>query len=422
MSGASLPAFADRPLPGTAASLPQRRAALQTLANAGWPSRRTEAWKYTDLEPLAHRDFDLAPRAPSSAETAAAVELARRVAPGNETWIFLDGHLVAAGTAASGIEARCVEAAPAPTPDGAEHRAHPLAALNAAFAPYTFDVRVRAAERPAAMRLVFVASARNGLAPQPRVLVELERGATLTLVQHFVDADGGEGWVNAFVETRQAAESKLTLLRVQCHAEERTHTSLLRARLGAGAHIEVGYFDAGGALVRNDVEIELAEPGAAASLFGLFLAGASQHVDNHTTIDHTAGETTSEEIFRGIVGERGRGVFTGKVIVRPQSQRIEARQSSDNLLLSPRAEIDTKPELQIYADNVKCAHGATVGELDPEQLFYLRARGLDERSARELLTTAFAEVVIARISDEASRDSVTGAIRNRLARLAEAAP
>jgi len=421
MSGLSLPSFVEGPLPGTPASLPLRRAALETLAKAGWPSRRTEAWKYTDLEPLAHRDFDLAPRAPSSAETAAALELARRVAPGSETWVFLDGHQVAEGTAPKGVETRCVEA-PAPAADGGEQKAHPLAALNTAFAPYTFDVRVQAAERPATLHLVFVASARKRLAPQPRVLVELERGATLALVQHFVDTGGGDGWINAFLETRQAAESKLTLLRVQCHAEERTHTSLLRARLGADASIEAGYFDAGGALVRNDVEIELAEPGAAASLFGLFIAGASQHVDNHTTIDHAAGETVSEEIFRGIVGGRARGVFNGKVIVRPQSQRIEARQSSDNLLLSPRAEIDTKPELQIYADDVKCAHGATVGELDAEQLFYLRARGLDERSARELLTTAFADVVIARIADDALRDSVTAAVRARLARLAEAAP
>ena len=150
------------------------------------------------------------------------------------------------------------------------------------------------------------------------------------------------------------------------------------------AKIELGYIDLGGKLVRNDVQVNLAKPGAHCDLFGVFMAGEGQHVDNHIRVDHTAPRTISRETFRGIIGDRGRGVFNGKVVVHKDAQQIDATQSSDNLLLSDRGEINTKPELEIYADDVKCSHGATVGQLDEDQLFYMRSRGVDEATARGL--------------------------------------
>jgi Fe-S cluster assembly protein SufD len=178
--------------------------------------------------------------------------------------------------------------------------------------------------------------------------------------------------------------------------------------------------DLGGRLIRNDLDIKLTERGACTELFGLFLAGPGQHIDDHVLVDHTAPETRSEEVFRGIIGRRGRGVFNGKVIVRPNAQRIDARQSSDNLLLSEQAEIDAKPELEIYADDVKCSHGTTVGELDTEQLFYLRARGIDEAAARELLTGAFAATVLERVRDGQLREHLVEQVATRLRSVAEA--
>ena len=156
------------------------------------------------------------------------------------------------------------------------------------------------------------------------------------------------------------------------------------------------------------------EPGCACDVSGVFIAAQGQHVDNHTRIDHIAPHTTSDEAFRGIVGERGRGVFNGKVVVHRGAQGTDARQSSDNLLLSERSEVDTKPELEIYTDDVKCAHGATVGELDAGQLFYLRSRGIDEETARGLLVFAFANELLRRIDVPQLRDRVVSAVAGNL--------
>ena len=196
------------------------------------------------------------------------------------------------------------------------------------------------------------------------------------------------------------------------------HTSLLSAELATSAELAAGYFDLGGRLVRNDIAIALHGAHARADLFGLLLAGKDQHVDDHTVIRHAAGETVSSESFRGIIGDRGRGVFNGKVVVERGCQRIDARQSNDNLLLGEHAEIDTKPELEIYANDVKCSHGSTVGELDAEQLFYLRARGLSDLEARSLLTTAFAATIVEQIADEDLRASTLAHVTARLGEFA----
>ncbi len=177
----------------------------------------------------------------------------------------------------------------------------------------------------------------------------------------------------------------------------------------------MGTVDFGSALARQDIHIELAQRGAEVDLFGLFFPQAGQHMDIHTRIDHLAAETRSSEAYRGMAGERGRGVFNGKVVVHPDAQRIDARQSSANLLLGERCEIDTKPELEIYADDVKCSHGATVGELDHDALFYLLSRGLAEPTARALLTYAFANKVVSRLTPETLRTHVAKSILGAMA-------
>jgi Fe-S cluster assembly protein SufD len=269
------------------------------------------------------------------------------------------------------------------------------------------------------VHVVHIGSNRPQLAAQPRLVIEIGEGARLTLIEQIVDAGAGSGWLNAVTQIRQGARSALDLYRLQRHGERQAHTSLLAAELAADAELRVGYVDLGGRLVRNDVDVVLRERGARVELFGLFVAGAGQHLDNHTTIVHAAPETRSDEAFRGVIGDRGRGVFNGKVVVRPKAQRIDARQSNDNLLLGAHAEINTKPELEIYADDVKCSHGTTVGELDPDHLFYLRARGIDAVDARRMLTTAFAASVLERVRDEALRSRLVDLVTARLGTLAE---
>jgi len=427
---AAIPLTAGIELPGPAVTQRAREAALAELTAAGWPTRRREQWRYTDLEPLAAGRFDLVPAPADSTAREAAARLLRelRLGDASQRLVLLDGRWAPElGVAAiagldvgtteshwSEFEARFARAA------AATH--HPLAALNTAFMPPALWLRVPAGTKVAApIHVVVVGSARAGLATQPRIVIDVQERAEVTVVQHFVDCAGAAaGWTNAVTQLALATGARLALYRFQAHDSQRTHTSLLTAELAAHAELTAGYFDLGGQLVRNDVAIALQGAAARTDLSGVFLPGAGQHIDNHTTIRHAAAETTSRESFRGIVGERGRGVFNGRVVVESGCQRIDAQQSNDNLLLGEHAEVDTKPELEIYANDVKCSHGSTVGELDHEQLFYLTTRGLSTQEARRLLTTAFAAVILERIGDDALRSQATELVTARLERLMEA--
>jgi Fe-S cluster assembly protein SufD len=415
-------------LPGPADTWPRREAALAELAAVGWPTPQRERWRYTDLKTLAAGDFELAPSLPQrpDIELAASILTAVPVADKEHRLVFVDGHRIPelGATAIENLEIADLETGwhgfDARYADRIATGDHPLAALNTAFTQQGLWLRVPARVAIAApLHLLFVSSPRAALAPQPRIVIETGEDASFTVVQHYIDGHAGSGWINSVTQVQQAARSKLDLYRIQRHGPDQAHTSLLAAELGADAELTVGYIDLGGRLIRNDVDVKLAERGARTELFGLFLAGAGQHIDDHILVDHAAPETRSDESFRGIIGRRGRGVFNGKVIVRPNAQRIDARQSSDNLLLAEQAEIDTKPEFEIYADDVKCSHGSTVGELDADQLFYLRTRGIDDAEARELLTTAFAATVVERVRDPELHEYLVGQVTARLSKIAE---
>jgi Fe-S cluster assembly protein SufD len=291
--------------------------------------------------------------------------------------------------------------------------------LNTAFLQQGALVEVGRANDPQTpLQIVFLAVSGDRAAPQPRVIVELAEGAQATIVQHFLDAPrAAPGWLNLVTEVAQAPASKLTLYRIQEHGSAHLHTSLLIARVGRDATLAAGYLERGGRLVRNDIDVSLADTGARADLFGLTFGNGEQHIDNYACVEHAAARTASTTAFRAIADGSARCVFCAKVIVQPGAQKVDARQASDGLLLSPRAEIDSKPELEIYADDIKCAHGATIGELDEEQLFYLRSRGMSSDAARAMLTLAFAQVAVERIALPAVR---ARAIADFAARLPEA--
>ncbi len=426
---APIPLTAGVTVPGPEPTRAARLHALAELDAAGWPTRRREQWRYTDLEPLAAADFDLAPGAIDRDTVAAAKALLADASLGAapQQLVLLDGERVAdlGAPAVAGVEVTSLEArwgefvASFAKPIGATQ--YPLAALNTAFARSGLWIRVPAGtvvRDP--IHLVLIGSARERIAAQPRIVIEAEPGSQATFVQHFVDCDAeSRGWHNSVTQLKQAAGSRLGFYRLQRHARGVAHTSLLSAELGESAELSAGYFDLGGRLVRNDIAIVLSGARARTDLFGLLLAGAGQHIDDHTVIRHAAGETVSSENVRAIIGERGRGVFNGKVVVEPGCQRIDARQRNDNLLLGEHAEIDTKPELEIHANDVKCSHGSTVGELDAEQLFYLRARGLAPADARRLLTTAFATTIVEQIADVAIRSGALAHVAARLGPLTE---
>ncbi|HEX7030719.1 MAG TPA: Fe-S cluster assembly protein SufD, partial [Gammaproteobacteria bacterium] len=208
--------------------------------------------------------------------------------------------------------------------------------------------------------------------------------------------------------------AQLRHLRLLEAGPEEFHVANVLARVERDARYENQQLCLGGKLVRNDVRVELVAENAQAELNGFVLADGAQHVDNHLDVRHVAPHTNSTQNYRAVLDGRSRGVFNGKVHVAPDAQKIDASQASNNLLLSKLAEIDTKPELEIYADDVKCAHGATVGQLDESMLFYLRSRGIDESTARALLIFAFADDVIRRTGIPEIRSYVEDAVLGRL--------
>jgi Fe-S cluster assembly protein SufD len=410
-------------LPGSAKTARYRAEELARFNAQGFPGRHHEDWRYTDLQPIARGTFDFVPPQP----TVAAIASTRALLAGASLddaaprLVFVDGHYSSELSTPAhelGLEALNLaerwdrfEGLQTQRNGLANHR---LAALNTAFAQQGAWLGVPTGVRVAEpLHLIFVASGVAGLAVQPRVLIDLARSTELTVVQHYLDGGDPENWSNPVTQVQQGSGSTLTLYRLQEHGANHLHTELLYAELADDAALTAGYVDLGGRLTRNDIDVKLLAPGARVELFGVFLA-AGQHVDNHTRIDHVSADTHSDEAFRGLIGRRGRGVFNGKVVVHRDARRINAHQKSDTLLLHEEAEIDTKPELEIYADDVKCSHGATVGELDIEQLFYLRSRGIDENAARGLLTAAFAATVLERIKLPALRERITGRVAARL--------
>ena len=399
-----------------------RRQAMAAFASRGYPTRKDEDWKYTDLKPIVTGQFDPLPRAPNEDRRRLALNRlpGLEFAPGAPRLVFLDGQRLketATSSLPPGVEVldqatawRRVHA----IQTDKQFREYPLAAINTAFSSSCTLIRVAAnVEVRQPLHLIFFGGVAHNSAAQTRILIDLGPNSRLCVVQHFAAQDGA-GWTNSVTQATQEAGSRLTLYRLQEHAQDHLHTELMDIRLARDAGVKLGYVDLGGRLVRNDLRIELAEPGASCDITGVFLASRGQHVDNHTRVDHIAPHTTSSEAFRGIVGERGRGVFNGKVVVHPGAHGTDARQSSDNLLLSERAEVNTKPELEIYNDDVKCTHGATVGELDTEQLFYLRSRGMDEETARGLLIFAFANDLLRRIEVPELRKRVVTAVAGHL--------
>ncbi|HEY0681826.1 MAG TPA: Fe-S cluster assembly protein SufD [Steroidobacter sp.] len=382
-----------------------RRAALEQFLSAGFPTQRDEAWKYTNLRRLESRTF-------TPADTSA-----------------LDAHqsewLTTAGTRIVLVNGHCLPALcsqKAQQPGATvltfkqwiEHEPAAVAAylkehdqlggntleqLNLAF--FEDGVVVNLADNAVLDEPVYVVHQSTSSASQrmshPRIFVRAGRNSRATIIEHYLGANDAEYFTNAVTRFEIAAGGSVKHFRVQQEAPRAFHIGHIQAKLARDARYSIHDIAFGASLGRSGITALLEGSGSHAALFGLFAPMGNQHLDAHTRLDHIAPHTTSEEDYRGIAGGKGRGVFNGKVIVRPDAQQIDARQSSRNLLLSPTAEIDTKPELEIYANDVKCSHGATTGQLDATALFYLRSRGLSESDARAVLIRAFAESILSTI-------------------------
>jgi Fe-S cluster assembly protein SufD len=406
----------------------QRRAAIAAFAERGLPSTRLEEWRYTNVAPLARIPFEPAD-APVRVEREAVEALAIPVFACT-LFVFVDGRYrpelstppLLAGDVAVESLARLRSEEPGRLEPWLgsllEPKQHPFAALNTAFLDDGAVLIVpegRQLDRP--LHVVFVGSA--GGAPtlqHPRVLVVAGAGSRATLIQDHVSLSAAAGFTNAVTEIEVGAGARVDYVHLQRERGERYHVSNLQIRQQRDSRFFSHVLTMGGRLVRNDLEALLADEGADCELDGLFLADGEDLVDNHTRVDHAVPRGTSRQLYKGILAGRARGVFRGRVIVRPDAQGTDARQSNPNLLLADGAEIDTRPQLEIHADDVRCSHGSSIGQVDPDALFYLRARGLREAEARDLLARGFACEVTARLPLESLRQEIDQLVLDALAR------
>ena len=417
----------DYPAPGAGltAALPgdglpwldaRRTEARRRIAD-GLPSTRVEAWKYTSLAPLAALAFPppATPEAPAPAEAA--------LAPGafdaveGPCAVFVNGRLSArhsrldalpAGLRVSGL-AQALAHEPAQVEgligDAAGLNGDPMASFNAAFAADGCIVETApgaALDEPLLLRFAAVPGS-EPLACHPRIVVRLGAGSRLTLIECHEGPAGAATWSNPFVDIRVGEGARLSHVKLQIESESAYHTALTKAVLAGGGRYESHLLALGARLARHEIHVRFEGEGADCRLSGGYMARGSQHVDNTTVIDHRVPACESREVYKGVLDDRARGVFQGKIIVREDAQKTDGHQLSRTLLLSPKAEIDTKPELEIYADDVKCSHGATVGEPEDDQLFYLRSRGLDLHAARALIVEGFMNELLAEVGHEATR-------------------
>lgn len=398
-----------------------RQAGIDRFASLGLPAARQEAWKYTRLTALERGEFAL----PAAADADVPALDALRLGADAHRMVFVNGRFRAelsdlarlpAGARVSSLATALEDDDPAlrQVLNGADQENDPFVALNTAYMGDGALLELAdGCVLDAPLQLLFVAGAGAAYVNHVRNVVIAGANGQATVVEAYVAPEGGSYFTNACTELRLAPGARIDHLRLQDEDESAFHIGRVRATVGRDAGYRSQVFSLGAQLARTDIDVRLAT-GAECDLDGLYLAHRRQHVDHQTRIDHAEPNARSNEYYKGILDGAARAVFAGSVLVRKDAQKSDARQMNRNLLLSPRTEVDTKPQLEIYADDVKCTHGATVGQLDPVELFYLRTRGLDETAARQLLIHAFANDLVDRIADPGARAFIYRAIDARL--------
>ncbi|HET7924909.1 MAG TPA: Fe-S cluster assembly protein SufD [Rhodanobacteraceae bacterium] len=406
MAGALLEALLEReaPLRGPAWLADARRAAADALAREGLPGARNEAWKYTSLRALEQsrpmRDTEAQTRAVDAALFALPVDGPRLVFVNGAYRADLSsvGTIVGASIstlgAAGDLDAwRVLLTREYDSADTA------FARLNTALAADGPLIRIAPTARiEAPIHLVFVGAGRD-IAWSARALIELGERASVRIVEHHVGADASGQLGTVVVQGALGAGARLDLVQVQDAPTDATLVRRSELSLADDATATSHVLEIGARLARHDLDVDLRGRGARFVSRGVFALRGRQHADTHLDIRHDARDTASDIVWRGVADERARGVFHGAITVAQGADGADANLSNKNLLLSPNAEIDTQPVLEIHADEVKAAHGATVGQLDERALFYLRSRGLPPEAARHLLIAAFCAAALAEVPD-----------------------
>lgn len=345
-----------------------REGAFASFTDIGFPAVQSEDWKYTNVAPIANVQWKIGDdrRAPADLD----IELLRRF----------------------------------------NFERNGFAALNLAFGDFA-TLRIKK-ETSVDQPIEFTFAAKDGEASFPHLLVIAEAGSKATIVESYASPESG--FTNSAIQIVVEDNANLTHYRVQKESRDAFHYGVTEVSVGRGSVYNSTNINLGSGLSRHDIELKFTAEGSEAWVDGLYMINGSQHSDTHSVIDHTVPNCTSHQNYKGVLNDKSRAVFNGKVFVRENAHGTDAQQSNKNLLLSNDARVDTKPQLEIFNDDVKCSHGATVGQLEEEELFYLLTRGLPETLARNLLTYGFAEEIINKIGIESIKAELDSAVLNRL--------
>jgi Fe-S cluster assembly protein SufD len=403
-----------------------RGSAMDRFEQLGFPSLTDEEWKYTNLASLAKESF-----VPATANEEISGDVKRHAYPETATAhvVVVNGFLredlsvttglenvVAVDLFNAGADARYNKIVRKYLARNAGYHNNGLTALNTALLQSGVFIWIpKNVELETPIQITFVAnpSARSS-ANFPRVLVVAEENSSATVIENFVSNDAKPYFTNAVTEVVVKDGARLDHYRLQRESHNAFHVSTTSAELARASRYDTTSINLGAQLARHDVSVVMDHEGAETSVDGLYMVGADQHTDTHSVIDHKQPHCNSHQLYKGILDGNGRAVFNGKVFVREGAQKTDAMQTNKNLLLSNKARVDTKPQLEIFADDVKCAHGAAVGQIDPEELFYLETRGIAPELGRSLLTYGFAEEVIGKIKLASIRSELDEVVLRQL--------
>ena len=396
---------------------PLREEAFAIFSEQGFPTQKNEDWKYTNVAPIARESFVVRTGPDASVEVAAAGKYPESA---RSRIVFLDGAFdknLSTYPAISFADALRDEKFAGILKKhlgaGADVAKNGFVALNTAFIGDGVFIHIpkdTKAETP--IHFLFVST--DGKASFPRVLIYAERGSQATIIESYESHSEGCSFTDSVVEIVLEDDANLTHYRVQKENSESFNIGTTTATIARGSVYDATNINLGGAISRHDANVKFTAEGGECFVDGLYMLNGSQHADTHSVIDHTVPNCISHQTYKGVLSDRSHAVFNGKVFVRENARGTDAQQSNKNLLLSNEARVDTKPQLEIFNDDVKCAHGATVGQLEEEELFYLLTRGIGPDLAKNLLTYGFAEEVINKIKIESIKSELDEAVLHRL--------
>jgi Fe-S cluster assembly protein SufD len=400
---------------------PIRQAAARRFAELGFPTRRDEEWRFTPIAPIVETPFAPAARISLSTD---AIRPYTYDAFSNSRVVIVNGHFAAELSSLNALPKGVQVLSFADALDSqaglserhfaryASFENQPFVALNTAlFTDGVFISIPRNAVVEQPIHVVVVSTTREeAVISHPRVLIVAGENSQATVIETYAGSEERVYLTNAVTEIVLAENAVVDHYKVQRESAQGYHIATLQVQLARASNFSSHSISLGGAITRNDVNAVVADEGCECTLNGLYMGHDRQLVDNHTFIDHAMPHCNSHELYKGILDGRSRGVFNGKILVRQDAQKTDAKQTNQVLLLSDDAQINTKPQLEIYADDVRCTHGATVGQLSDEALFYLRSRGIPKADARNLLIYAFASDVVSRIKVEPLRAQLDHAL------------